>query len=78
MLSGAGAALVLFMVLNQLGALHLHEFRIGTVEVRESMIYGIRVLGAFAVAGFGWLVATLTRLPAGPTSELPPAVRAGQ
>lgn len=50
-LSGAGAALVLFMVLNQLGALHLHEFRIGTVEVRESMIYGIRVVGAFAVAG---------------------------
>ncbi len=77
-LSGAGAALVLFMVLNQLGSLHLHEFRVGTVEVQESMIYGIRVWGAFAVAGFGWLMAIPNRLPAGPSSELPPAVRAGQ
>ena len=59
-LSGAGAALVLFMVLNQLGSLHLHEFRVGTYEVRESMILSIRILGAFVVAGFGWLVAILT------------------
>jgi hypothetical protein len=62
-LSGAGAALVLFLVLNQLGSLHLHEFRIGTVEVRESTIYGIRILGAGAVAAFGGLVATMTFAP---------------
>jgi hypothetical protein len=69
-LSGAGAALVLFMALNQLGSLHLHEFRVGTVEVRESMIYSIRILGFFAVAAFGWLVAILTVLTPRPTMRV--------
>ncbi len=78
-LSGGGAALVVFMVLNQLGSLHLHEFRVGTVEVRESMIYTIRIFGAFITALAGWLVAVTTWMPApGQPSDLPPAVRAGE
>jgi hypothetical protein len=50
-LSAGGAALVLLMVLNQIGSVH-------PVGVADSVIYTIRILGALAVALFGWLVAT--------------------
>jgi len=46
----SGAALVLLMVLNQLGSIH-------PVGVRESMVLSVRIFGAAVVAMVGWLVA---------------------
>jgi hypothetical protein len=48
-LSAGGAALVLLMVLNQIGSVH-------PVGVPDSVIYGVRIVGALGVALFGWLV----------------------
>lgn len=61
-LSGGGAALVLLMVLNQIGSIHL-------VGVADSVIYSIRIVGAVGVGLSGWLVATSLWPPPG-TSDL--------
>lgn len=67
-LSAGGAALVLLMVLNQIGSVH-------PVGVRDSVIYGIRFYGALAVALFGWIVAA-SPPPSGPTRADRPALGA--
>jgi hypothetical protein len=49
-LSAAGAALALFMVLNQIGSIH-------PVGVRESIVLSVRIYGLLGVALLGWLTA---------------------
>jgi hypothetical protein len=61
-LSAGGAALVLLMVLNQIGSVH-------PVGVADSVIYTIRILGALGVALFGWLVATSSPPSAAPRPD---------
>jgi CDP-diglyceride synthetase len=63
-LSAGGAALVLLMVLNQIGSVH-------PVGVPDSVIYAVRVYGALAVALFGWLVATSPPPPAPGRADQP-------
>ena len=60
-LAGGGAAVVLFMVLNQLDA--VHPVSAGA----EQAIEGIQLLGWFAVALLGWLVSTSIWPPPGAT-----------
>ncbi|HEY7223814.1 MAG TPA: hypothetical protein VH561_09525 [Micromonosporaceae bacterium] len=51
-LCGGGAALVLFLVFNQLGALHPTE------PAADQIIAAVRLIGVFVVTALGWGVAT--------------------
>jgi len=67
-LAGGGAALALFLVLNQLGAVH-------PVDPHASDLIGlVRALGVFVVATLGWLVATSIWPPPGAAgrTDIPP------
>jgi hypothetical protein len=55
-LSGGGAALALLMVLNQIGSIH-------PIGVADSVIFGIRIVGALGVGLFGWFAATAIWAP---------------
>jgi hypothetical protein len=51
-LAGGGSALVLLVVLGQLGAVH------PLAGAAQQAVVGIQTLGTFLVAGIGWTVAT--------------------
>lgn len=63
-LSGGGAALVLFLTLNLLAS--LHPTAVGAQRVVAALV----LVGVFAVALLGWRVATSMRLPGRPGTGL--------